>query len=66
MESIKTQCPICGESVNKSRESDREVKHHVVCQNEYYIHYRDVNGLDVLNKHTEARVNAPEKRFGNA
>lgn len=63
MESIKTRCPICNGEVNKSRPSDREVKSNVLCQNEYYVHYKDVNGLDVLNKHTEAHVNAPEKRF---
>lgn len=63
MDQIKMNCPICGNQVHKSRPSDREIKHSVLCQNEYYIHYKDVNGLDVLNKHTEAHVNAPEKRF---
>lgn len=64
MDQIKMKCPICNGEVHKSRPSDREIKHNVLCQNEYYIHYRDVNGHDVLNKHHEAHVNAPEKRFG--
>ncbi len=63
MDAVKMSCPICGRPVHKSRPSDREIKNHVVCQNEYYVHYTDVNGMDVLNKHTEAHVNAPEKRF---
>jgi hypothetical protein len=60
---IEMSCPICGQSVQKSRESVRDVKNHVVCHNEYYTHYKDVNGNDILNKLPEALVAAPEHRF---
>jgi hypothetical protein len=60
---IKTFCPICSKDVIKTREVEREVKTNVLCVNEYYVHYRDAHGRDVLNKFPEANVNSPETRF---
>jgi len=60
---IETHCPICDKPVTKIKETDHEIKNHVICQNEFYIHYVDTKGANVLIKHPEAHVNAPEKRF---
>jgi hypothetical protein len=60
---IKTICPICNTEVIKTRELDREIKTNVICANEFYVHYRDTNGRNVLNKYPEALVSAPENRF---
>jgi predicted RNA-binding Zn-ribbon protein involved in translation (DUF1610 family) len=62
-DAVEMKCPICNHEVIKSRESEREIKNNVMCENEYYVHYKNVHDQDVLNKFPEANVNSPETRF---
>lgn len=58
-----TTCPICGGLVNKPTKSDAERRNMIVCENEYYVHFVDRNGHDVLQQFITPRTSPDNIRF---
>ncbi len=57
---IQMKCPICNKIVEKVKEADKPIKNHVICENEYYIHYTNKNDEHILIKFSEIKTDEIE------
>lgn len=58
-----TNCPICGIRVNKPTKSDEERRNMIVCENEYYVHFVNRKGHNILQQFITPRTSPDEIRF---